>query len=577
MIDLVIRGGQIIDGSGSEATSGDVAIDAGRIVEVGPRCTLSARRELSADGAYVTPGFVDIHTHYDAQVLWDPLVSPSSEHGVTSVVIGNCGLGLAPVRPADRPALKRLLGGVEDIPQETLDEGIRWSWEDYPEYLKALDSSPRSVEVGALVGHAALRIYAMGAERAYRDAARPDEIAEMSDQLRQALAAGALGLSTSRSHLDRDCDGRATPSYFALDEELYALAEVLRCEDRGVIELSFRGSAGDDPDALESELAWMRDFAFRTKRPVTFGLAQLDSCPGRWRLAYDRALDARAAGIELRPQTLGRMQSVLVGLQTVHPFAYRPSYIALKDLPLAERVRRLREPALRQRILSETPLPAPENDPYAALFTYRGDRVYILDEDPDYEPGPEQSLAALAQREARPEIDVLYDLLLEDDGQALLLHAVANYSAGDHGVAYEMLSHPCSLLGLGDGGAHCGLLCDASVPTFLLTHWSRDRLRGPRFPIEWVVHKQTAETAALFGLNDRGLLRPGLRADINVIDFSRLQLERPRVVYDLPGAGRRIVQGARGYVATLVAGQITREDGRDTGARPGGLARTQAR
>jgi len=577
VIDLVIRGGQIIDGSGREASTGDVAIDAGRIVEVGSRSTLSARREISADGAYVTPGFVDIHTHYDAQVLWDPLVSPSSEHGVTSVVIGNCGLGLAPVRPPDREAVQRLLGGVEDIPQATLDQGIRWSWEDYPEYLKALASSPRSVEVGALIGHAALRVYAMGAERAYRDAARPDEIAQMADQLRQALAAGALGLSTSRSRLDRDCDGRSTPSCFALDEELCALADVLRSEDRGVIGLAFRGSAGDDPDALEGELAWMRDLAARAKRPLTFGLAQLDASPDRWKLAYDRALDARAAGIELRPQTLGRMQSVLVGLQTVHPFAYRPSYLALRDLPLAERVRRLRDPAMRQRILSEAPLPAPESDPFASLFDYGGDRVFTLDENPDYEPGPEQSLTALARREARPEIDVLYDLLLEDEGRALLLHAVANYSAGDHGVAHEMLSHPCSLVGLGDGGAHCGLICDASVPTFLLTHWSRDRLRGPRFPLEWIVHKQTAETAALFGLNDRGLLRPGLRADVNVIDFSRLQLERPRVAHDLPAAGRRLVQGARGYVATLVAGQITREDGRDTGARPGGLARTHTR
>jgi N-acyl-D-aspartate/D-glutamate deacylase len=320
----------------------------------------------------------------------------------------------------------------------------------------------------------------------------------------------------------------------------------------------------------------MRDFAVRAKRPVTFGIAQLDACPDRWKLAYDRALDARAVGIELRPQTLGRMQSVLVGLQTVHPFAYRPSYLALGELPLAERVQRLRDPALRQRILSEEPLPAPENDPFAVLFDYAGDRVFILDENPDYEPGPEKSLAALARREARPEIEVLYDLLLEEDGQSLLLYAVANYSAGDHGVAYEMLSHPCSLMGLGDGGAHCGLICDASVPTFLLTHWSRDRQRGPRFPIEWIVHKQTADPAALFGLKDRGLLRPGLRADINVIDFSQLQLERPRVVHDLPAAGRRLVQGARGYVATLVAGQITREHGRDTGARPGGLARAHA-
>ncbi|MBW2425233.1 MAG: amidohydrolase family protein [Deltaproteobacteria bacterium] len=573
MIDLVVRGGRIVDGSGGERTVGDVAIEAGRIVEVGPRCGASARREIDADGAIVTPGFVDIHTHYDAQVHWDPLVSPSSEHGVTTVVVGNCGLGLAPVRADDRRVLQRLMGGVEDIPQTTLDAGLDWRWESYPEYLAEVDSTPRVMDVGTLVGHGALRIHAMGKDRAYHDAAQTPEIESMARSLHEALEAGALGFSTSRSRLDRDCDGRTTPSFFAEDRETIALAAVVADRGRGLLELSYRGSAGDEPDRFDEELAWMHALASLTRRPVTFGLAQLDSGPDLWRRAFDEAEDAREEGLELRPQTLGRMQSVLIGLETVHPFAYRPSYRALAALPLAERARRLSDPETRRRVLSEESGPAPDDDPFSGLFSYPMDRIFPIDDPPDYEPGPERSLAALARNEGRDPMELLYDLLLADAGRGLLLYAVVNYHSGDHAVAYDMLAHPCSLIGLGDGGAHCGLLCDATLPTYLLSHWSRDRSRGPRFPLEWMVHKLTAEPAGLFGLGDRGLLRPGMRADLNVIDFAALSLEPPRLAHDLPAGGRRLVQGARGYFATVVAGEITREKGVDTGARPGGLAR----
>jgi N-acyl-D-amino-acid deacylase len=576
MIDLLIRGGRIVDGSGAPPRTGDVGIDGDRIVEVGGRSSARARRILEADGALVTPGFVDIHTHYDAQVHWDPLVSPSSEHGVTTVVVGNCGLGLAPVRPQDRATLQALLGGVEDIPQRSLEAGLHWSWQGYAEYLAAIDAMPRSIDVGALVGHAALRLHAMGPERAYRDAARPDEIAEMRRLLAEALDAGALGFSTSRSRLDRDFEGRPTPSSFAEDRETEALADVLTARGRGLVELAFRGSAGDEPERFESELAFMRALAAATRRPVTFGLAQLDAIPDLWRTAHAVAAHARAAGLELRPQTLGRMQSVLVGFEAVHPFAHRPTYRALAALPLAERVRKLRDPAIRARILAEPSGPPSADDPFSALFGYEPERIFRLEAVPDYEPGPEKSLAAHARSRGLEPLPLLYDLLLEDEGRRLLLYPVANYHGGDHAVAHAMLAHPASLVGLSDGGAHSGLICDAGLSTFLLTHWVRDRTRGPRFPVEWIVHRLTGEPAALFGLGDRGLLRPGMRADVNVVDPAALVLESPRVAHDLPAGARRLIQGARGYRATFVAGVQTRADGADTGARPGRLATPSA-
>ncbi len=573
MIDLVIRGGTIVDGSGGEPHVGDVTIDGGRIVEVGGRSTAAARRVFDADGAVVTPGFVDIHTHYDAQVHWDPLVSPSSEHGVTTVVVGNCGLGLAPVHPGDQKMLQALLGGVEDIPQRSLDAGLQWTWQRYAEYMAAIDAMPRSVEVATLVGHAALRLHAMGPERAYREAARADEIAAMQRLLGEAFDAGALGFSTSRSRLDRDFEGRSTPSCFAEDRETEALAKVLADRGQGVIELAFRGSAGDEPERFESELDWMRDLAAASRRPVTFGLAQLDAIPDRWQRAHEVAGRARASGVELRPQTLGRMQSVLVGLEAVHPFANRPSYRPLAALPLGDRLRRLRDRNTRARILAEPSGPPSDDDPFSGLFSYDANRIFILEAVPDYEPGPEKSLASVARFRGVEPMSLLYDLILEDEGRRLLLYAVANYHGGDHAVAHAMLSHPSSLLGLSDGGAHSGLICDAGLPTFMLTHWARDRSRGPRFAIERVVQRLTGEPARLFGLGDRGGLRPGLRADVNVLDFAALTLEPPRIAHDLPAGARRLIQGARGYRATFVAGEQTRADGIDTGARPGRLAR----
>lgn len=571
MIDLVIRAGRIVDGTGAPARPGDVAIDAGRIVSVGGRCAVPARREIDADGAIVTPGFVDLHTHYDAQVLWDPHVTPSNGHGVTTVVVGNCGLGLAPVREADRGALQGLLGGVEDIPRESLEAGVDWGWSSLPDYLARIAEQRRAVDVGVFAGHGALRIFALGAERAARDRASVSEVETMQAELAAGLEAGALGFSTSRSRSDRDDRGRPTPSCFAEDVETHALAQVLSRRGEGVIELAFRGSAGDEPERLLEEVAWIRDLAARTHRPVTFGVAQLDAAPDAWRAAYAAAGEARAEGLVMRPQALGRMQSVLLGLDAVHPFKYRPGYRAVADLPTAERAARLRDPALRERILNEPSDPAPAEDPFAALFDFDPLRIFPLEDPPDYEPGREKSLSRLAEERGASSSEVLYDILVEGDGEATLLYAVANYAEGDLSASREMLAHPCSLLGLGDGGAHMGLLCDASVPTFLLTHWTRDRTRGPQFPLEWMVHRLTGEPAELLGLGDRGRLAPGLRADLNVIDPATLTLEPPRMVHDLPAGARRFVQHARGYLTTLVAGQPTRESGVDTGALPGGL------
>jgi N-acyl-D-aspartate/D-glutamate deacylase len=573
MLDRLIRGGRIVDGGGGPPFTGDVGVADGRIAAIGAHLDGPARETLDAHGLLVTPGFLDIHTHYDAQVLWDPCLEPSSSHGVTTVVIGNCGVGLAPARPDAREALIRLLEGVEDIPAATLRAGIDWSWESFPQLLDALAARPRALDVAALVTHSALRIDVLGAERAGAERATPDEVRRMAALTHEALDAGALGVSTSRNALHRDSTGRLAPSCFAAPDELAALADALRESGRGLLELSYRGSAGDDPAAAASELEWMRHTSARSGRPLTFGSAQLEAAPEQWRALYRGAQEAVRAGAQLWPQTLGRSHAVLVGLPTVHPFAHRPSYGALAPLPPAQRAERLRDPALRARILAEPAQPAPSSDPFAAVLGFALDRVFPLGDPPCYEPAPADSVAARAARAGRDALGLLYDLMLEREGAALLLYMSANYCAGDLEVVREMLEHPRSILGVGDAGAHCGMLCDAGVPTFMLAHWVRDRTRGPRLPVEGVVRKLTAEPAALFGLADRGRLAPGLRADLNLIDPQAVQLEVPRLVHDLPAGGRRLVQAARGYVATLVAGEVVRERGCDTGARPGRLAR----
>jgi len=568
MHDVVIRGGTVVDGSGSVPTPGDVAIDDGRITEVG---TVSAegRTELDAARRLVTPGFVDVHTHYDGQITWDPLLTPSIWHGVTTVVMGNCGVGFAPVQPDRREWLIGLMEGVEDIPGAALSAGIRWGWETFPEFLDFLDTQELAVDVGTQVPHGAVRGYVMGERGARNEPATPDDIAAMARIVREGIEAGGLGVSTSRTIAHRAIDGEPVPGTYAAEDELFAMGRALRDGGAGVFELAPAGVMGEDLAASEKEMDWMRRLARETGRPVTFALIQHDFDPDQWKKMLDLASEVFDEGVPIRPQVAGRPLGLLLGLQTFNPFRDRPSYQAIDGLPLDEKVARMREPEVREQILSESP----EADDRMAFIGMGLDRIFKLGDRPDYEPAADQSLAALAERDGRDPSDYLYDLLLEDDGRELLLRPLLGYSNFTQDPIREMVLHPATALGLGDGGAHVGAICDASIETYMLTHWARDRSRGERIPVETVVQKMTSDTASLYGLGDRGVLAPGKRADVNVIDHEQLTLHRPEMVYDLPGGARRLLQRADGYDATIVAGEVVMRDGADTGARPGRLLR----
>ncbi len=570
MHDLIIRGGTIVDGTGAAPFAGDVAVDAGRISSVGT-VSESAREVLDASGLLVTPGFVDIHTHYDAQVTWDPHLVPSGWHGVTTAVFGNCGVGFAPVRPSMHDFLIGLMEGVEDIPGAALSEGIRWEWETFPEFLDAVESTPLAIDVGAQVPHGAVRAYVMGERGAQNEPATAADIEAMAAIVEEGMRAGALGFSTSRTVVHRAIDGEPVPGTFAAEDELFGLGRVLGKLGTGVFELAPVGAAGEDVIGARKEMDWMRRLSAEIRRPVTFALLQVDADPGLWRETMQESLDAVALGAQVYPQVAGRPFGMLIGHQTrFHPFAAMESYRALAELPLAERVERLRDPEIRGRILAEGRASG-ASPPTSLASNYA--KLFPMGDPPNYEPAPEESVAAVAEREGRPAQDLLYDLMLEDDGRALLLMPLLNYSEFSCDAIREMLYHPRAVLGLGDGGAHCGLICDASIPTFMLTHWVRDRTRGARIPLEFAVKRMTADTAQLYGLGDRGQLRPGLKADLNLIDFDRLQLHAPEMVFDLPSDARRFVQRAEGYVATLVSGEVVMRAGEPTEARPGALVR----
>jgi len=566
--DLVIRGGTVVDGTGAAPAPGDVAIDGGRITAVG-RVDDPGTEEIDASGKIVTPGFVDIHTHYDGQVTWDPLLTPSTWHGVTTVVMGNCGVGFAPAKPDEHEWLIGLMEGVEDIPGAALSEGMRWGWESFPEFLDCLDDQPLAIDIGTQVPHGAVRGYVMGERGARNEPATSDDIAAMARIVREGIEAGALGVSTSRTIAHRAIDGEPVPGTFAAEDELFGLGRALGDAGSGVFELAPAGVMGEDLAAPAREMDWMCRLAEATGRPVTFAMSQHDLAPDQWKDQLELALEAWDAGIPIRPQIAGRPTGLLLGLQTFHAFRHRPSYQAIAELPLAERVERMRDPAVRAAILGEQPIA----DPRMAFIGMGLDRTFPIGDPPDYEPAPESSIAACAEAAGLDPQELLYDLLLDDDGHALLLRPLLGYSNFDLGPIREMLLHPTTALGLGDGGAHVGAICDASIETTMLTHWARDRTRGERLPLELVVRKMTSDTASLYGLGDRGVLAPGLRGDVNVIDFDGLTLHRPEMVYDLPGGARRLVQRASGYHATIVAGTVVMRDGTDTGARPGALVR----
>ena len=564
MHELDVRNGTVVDGTGADRRPADVAIDGATVVAVDAPGTIgAARREIDADGLVVTPGWVDIHTHYDGQATWDPELQPSSGHGVTTAVMGNCGVGFAPVRPGREAFLIELMEGVEDIPGTALHEGIDWKWESFPEYLDALEARPRTVDIGTQLPHAAVRAYVLG-RRAHEYEVTEVEIAEMVDITRAALAAGAFGFSSSRTFLHSSKYG-LVPGTHSTPDEVIAIAEAVRDSGHGVFQYvsDDLGTGGDEP--------WLNTLK-AMGCPTTYTLAQTPAQPDAYRGALAEAVRATEAGAPVTPQIPVRPTGMLYGLQSsFHPFIAHPSMRPFYAATLAEKVAALRDPAFRDVLLSEAP---DSSSPIALYMATAWQQIYRLGDPPDYEPPPEASAAAAADREGRSPAEVVLDWLLDDDGASFLFSPLGNYHGNDHEAIREMLTHPATIPGASDGGAHCGLICDASFPTYLLTHWARDRRRGPKLPIEQVVQLQTAKTAATYGMSDRGRLEPGLIADLNVIDFDALHLRGPRMVFDLPAGGRRLLQDADGYLHTVKSGEVTFTDGQPTGARPGTVLRS---
>ncbi len=571
MHDLVIRGGTVVDGTGAAARVADVTVDRGRITGVGSFADEPAGRTVDADGLLVTPGWVDIHTHYDGQATWDEVLAPSSSHGVTTVVTGNCGVGFAPARPDRHDWLIGLMEGVEDIPGSALAEGMHWEWETFPEYLDTLDRCKWTMDVGTQIAHGAVRAYVMGERGARNEPATPEDISSMKQVVKEAIAAGALGFSTSRTIAHLAIDGEPVPGTYAAEDELFGIGAALGELGTGIFELAPAGAAGEDIIAPKKEVDWMRRLSAAIHRPITFAMVQVDDDPDLWRELMDECLRAVADGADLWPQVAGRGFGLLSGHFTTYSlFDQVPAYQELKARGLRpdELVAALRSPEVRRSIESWQPDEA-ARERMDNAFT----NTYTLGSPPDYEPGPERSLAAIAAASGRSAYSVAYDAMLEEDGHGLLYVPILNYSDGDLEPARQMLLHPRAAAGLGDGGAHCGVICDASQPTFMLTHWTRDRTRGDRLPLEWVVKKQTHDTARLYGLGDRGTVEVGAVADLNLIDYDNLQMANPTVVNDLPAGGSRILQDAVGYVETIKSGVTTFADGKETGARPGTLLR----
>jgi N-acyl-D-aspartate/D-glutamate deacylase len=566
MHDLVIRGGTVVDGTGAEQRKADVAIDGDRIVAVGSDVG-PGRREIDATGLLVAPGWVDIHTHYDGQVTWDTHLTPSGWNGVTTVVMGNCGVGFAPVRPGQEDYLVQLMEGVEDIPGTALSEGIQWGWESFPEYLDVVEKMPRAIDVAAQVPHGAVRTYVMGERGAKNEKATPEDIEQMAALVKEALEAGALGFSTSRTILHRAKDGEVVPGTNAEDEEVLGIGRMLGEVGHGVFEVA------SDLAPEGDELAWMSRLGKETGRPVAFACLQSPVDPKQYKRLLEAVDKDHAEGGCLTPQVAQRPAGLLLGWEsTVHPFIAHPGYQAIADLPPQERRAKLADPAVRAQVLEGQPdlsqLPGP-----AAMVMMGFPMMFPLGDPPDYEPGPEKSIAAIANREGRAPLEVVYDVMMEGEGTGLIYLPLLGYADGDLEPIREMMLHPHSVFSLSDGGAHCGLICDASVPTFLLTHWVRDRVRGERIELETIVERQTRGTARFYGMEDRGVLAPGMKADVNVIDFDQLHIHPPEMVYDLPADGRRLIQKVDGYRYTICSGEVIYEDAKPTGALPGKLVR----
>jgi N-acyl-D-amino-acid deacylase len=557
--DLVVRGATIADGTGGDLIAGDIGVRGGVIAAVGKNLGRGAE-EIDARGKIALPGFVDIHTHFDGQATWDSHMEPSSAHGVTTALMGNCGVGFAPCRPGDRNALIRLMEGVEDIPGAALAEGLTWDWESFPDYLDALGRKPRDIDLAAQIPHGALRVFVMGERGIARDAANTDDIAAMAGLVDQAMAAGALGLATSRTIAHRASDGSLTPMYGALADELGALTAALK--GRGVFQLV--SDFGDEA----AEFALLETAAANGAKAASFSLLQADMAPHKWRSLLARAEAANAKGLNIRTQVMCRPIGVLMGLEaSVHTFLYRPSFQPLRDLPLAERVARMKDPAIRAAILAEKDEGA---HPLLIYFGGAYSKLFPMGASPDYAPAADDSFAARAAREGADPQALIYDWLVSDGGKALIYLPLYNYTSGNLSVCGEMLAHPLSLHGLADGGAHVGTICDGSAGSYLLARWVRD---DGAMSLSRAAQMLGADPAAHVGLTDRGVLKPGKKADIAVVDLDALAIERPRIVHDLPAGGKRFLQGARGFSAMVVSGVVTRRDDAATGALPGRLVR----
>ena len=561
---LVIRNGTIIDGSGGDGYEADLAVSDGRISAIGKGLPKGAQ-EIDASGKLVTPGFVDVHTHYDAQVTWSERLSPSTWNGVTTVLLGNCGVGFAPCHADQRDLLVNLMEGVEDIPEVVMKEGLPWNWHSFPDFLDALAARSYDADVATQVPHAALRVYVMGERGANRELATEQDRARMAELTLEGMKAGAFGFATSRTLNHRAADGRHIPTLRAEEAELTAIARAMRAAGTGWLQIV------SDFQDQQGEIGLFRRLAKESGRPVTITMIQSDARPDGWRELMQQIDAANGEGLRITAQIRSRPTSVLLGLElTQNPFMGRPSYRKIAHLPIAERVEILRQPAFRARLLAE----AYEGSKRGAERIERWDRIFPLGDPPDYEPTVDRSIAAIAARQGRTPSEVVYDVLMENDGKGILYLPVTNFAAGNLDAVAEMMAAPNSLIGLGDGGAHVGIMCDATSTSYTLTHWTRDRRRGSLFPLAWGVKRLTADNAIEMGLSDRGLLRPGLKADINVLDYDNMRLRRPEVVYDLPAGGKRLVQRTDGFDATIVSGAIVYREGEPTGALPGRLIRS---
>ena len=579
--DIIIRGGRVYDGTGGKAVDADVAIKDGRIAAIGA-ISASAGEEIDAKGQIVTPGFIDIHTHYDGQASWDNQLRPSIDHGVTTAVMGNCGVGFAPVRESDHDKLIKLMEGVEDIPGTALHEGLTWDWESFPDYLDALDKMPRTIDIAAMVPHDPLRVYVMGDRAVFSEPANDDDIAEMRRLTREALEAGAIGFATGRSDVHKTADGDWTPSSESTREELTGIAKAFNGLDFGVVQAVSDFNLERGEADFDEEWAIIADYAKASGRPFSFSLMQRDFAPDQWLKLIERSEKLKAEGVDARMQVAPRAIGVFLGFNcTFHPFMGYPTYKTIADLPLDERVARMKDPEFKAQILSEKTEklsgPGSSVPPLADLLMehieFVAEKFFQLGDPPDYEQPPEQSLAARAREKGVPLMEMIYDTLLERGGRELIYLPLYNYTELNYDNVLKMMEHPQALYGLSDGGAHVGTVCDASMPTYMITHWTRDRVRGRKLDLPRVIRMLTGAQADYMSMRDRGYLKVGMKADINVIDLDALQMEPPHMEADLPAGGQRLLQGARGYTATIVSGEVVMREGKLTGALPGRLYR----